>query len=36
MDWYPIVKLLHVVAATIWVGGRSHTIIDGTVARKIG
>ncbi|MBN9232463.1 MULTISPECIES: DUF2269 family protein [Phyllobacteriaceae] len=34
MDWYPIVKLLHVVAATIWVGGGFTMILVGTLADR--
>lgn len=36
MDWYPIVKFLHVVAALLWVGGGFTLIMLGARADRAG
>lgn len=36
MDWYSIVKLLHVMAALIWVGGGFAMMVNGTLADRAG
>lgn len=36
MDWYSIVKFLHVIAALIWVGGGFAMMVNGTLADRAG
>jgi uncharacterized membrane protein len=36
MDWYSIVKFLHVIMALIWVGGGFAMMVNGTLADRAG
>ncbi|TGR94949.1 DUF2269 family protein, partial [bacterium M00.F.Ca.ET.191.01.1.1] len=36
MDWYSIVKFLHVVSATLWVGGGFALFLLGLLAERAG
>jgi uncharacterized membrane protein len=36
MDWYSIVKLLHIVSATLWVGGGFVLFLLGVLAERAG
>lgn len=34
MDWYPIIKFLHIVSATVWVGGGFTLMLLGVLADR--